>query len=510
MAVKARGSIGLTDLTDAYSVDLSTPAFSFAGDTDGVKSTQSFTCVVTGLRGTVNVPVDVAVADIVKPTGLDVTKSYDSSDTGETTPILTIQATTALTQTVLNNFGSTLIIPVSIKNTDVVLNKALGLSISLTGPSPYSITCGNEVQGISCDEKGNVSGAQTIVIPFSVFQGTSRKAATVTTSSLPSGITIPTNGNKAGTTSAEGSLTLNVANGSDLGGTNNGTITLTIKTGSTTVGTINFTWVKQIHGPAGTNTATVQLYQRAASSPAKPSADLTYTFATGVVSGTLGSWTQAVPDGTAQLWVITATAISTGATDTIGKSEWTGPVKLVKDGAGGYNQATIYLYKRAASAPAKPSSAVTYTFSSGALSAIPSGWSRSVPEADGNPCWITSAAAISQSASVSIAAAWWADVQKLAEDGEDSLTVTVVPSNGITFKNSSGSNTLTAHVYRGLTELTASEITALGAIKWYKITGSGDDITETYMTGKDGTQLTVSASEVSSTATFEARLETTT
>lgn len=83
---------------------------------------------------------------------------------------------------------------------------------------------------------------------------------------------------------------------------------------------------------AGLNSATVRLYQRAASSPAVPSVSLTYTFSTSLLSGTLGSWTQSVPSGTNPLWVTQATAVSASATDTILSSEWSAPVIEAQNG----------------------------------------------------------------------------------------------------------------------------------------------------------------------------------
>lgn len=115
---------------------------------------------------------------------------------------------------------------------------------------------------------------------------------------------------------------------------------------STTTDTIEYTeWATPViiaqngqNGSAGANTATVFLYQRAASSSAltKPQTDLTYTFATGVLSGTLGNWSQSIPatDGN-PCFVIQATAVGTGATDTIGPAEWSNIIKLVADGEDG-------------------------------------------------------------------------------------------------------------------------------------------------------------------------------
>lgn len=87
---------------------------------------------------------------------------------------------------------------------------------------------------------------------------------------------------------------------------------------------------------AGLNTATVELYQRAASAPSVPAGTLTYTFSTASLSGTLGSWTQAAPahDGN-PLYKITATALGTGPTDTIATSEWSTPQIIASNGTDG-------------------------------------------------------------------------------------------------------------------------------------------------------------------------------
>ena len=88
-------------------------------------------------------------------------------------------------------------------------------------------------------------------------------------------------------------------------------------------------------GSAGYNSTIVYLYQRSASAPTKPSVSLTYTFSSGVLSGTLGSWTQTVPSGTNPLYVTTAYAYSNTATDSIAGTEWSNPVIMAQDGAAG-------------------------------------------------------------------------------------------------------------------------------------------------------------------------------
>lgn len=88
-------------------------------------------------------------------------------------------------------------------------------------------------------------------------------------------------------------------------------------------------------GTAGLNTASIFLYQRAASVPAVPTSTLTYTFATAALSGTLGSWSQTIPAGTDPLYVTTATAASNAATDTIANTEWAAVRVLAQNGSAG-------------------------------------------------------------------------------------------------------------------------------------------------------------------------------
>lgn len=300
------------------------------------------------------------------------------------------------------------------------------------------------------------------------------------------------------------------------------------------------------NGQDGLNNATILLYRRGATTPEKPTAEVTYTFADASLSpiSALNGWTQAIPeiDGN-PCWVIAATASATTATDTIGVAEWSTQIKFVEDGAQGatgatgatgvtgatgktgtssytyirysvnangnpmvttptdatlyigvytgtsstaptsytsytwsrytgqdgatgvtgatgatgktgevgatgstgLNQATIFLYSRTTST--KPSSSTTYTFSSGVLSPIPSGWSRSVPTNDGNPCYVTTAIAIGYGSDATIASDAWSDPTVLVENGEDGYSPTVstgTSSDGsttITVTNKDGSTT---------------------------------------------------------------------
>jgi hypothetical protein len=83
--------------------------------------------------------------------------------------------------------------------------------------------------------------------------------------------------------------------------------------------------------------------------------------------------------------------------------------------------------------------------------------------------------------------------------GADAITMAITTNNGNVFKNSSGTTTLTAHVYKAGAELSSQDVAKLGTIKWYKDGG-------TTSVGS-GATLSVSASSVSSKAVYTAQLE---
>lgn len=85
------------------------------------------------------------------------------------------------------------------------------------------------------------------------------------------------------------------------------------------------------------------------------------------------------------------------------------------------------------------------------------------------------------------------------DNGADAITMAITTNNGTVFKNSNGSTTLTAHVYKAGAELSSQQIAQLGTIKWYKDGG-------TTSVGS-GATLSVSASSVSSKAVYTAKLE---
>ena len=467
MAIRSSDQISIVDLTDGYAVNLSTDAFTFAGDTTKVKSTQSFSTTIYGYCGSKAVTAAVDTTALSLPTGVTVT-----SDDDTIAPTLTFTATTALTQAILTNFGGKIDIPVVLDGGDITLHKSVAIGIALTGATgtaPYSILVGNEAQVISCDKDGKTLAAGTITIPFSIFQGTTRRACTVTYSTLPSGITL--NKNTDGTASAEGSLVLDVAAASNLGGANEGTITLTFKYGSTTVGTKTFTWSKSLTGATGgqgpqgnpgtngTSATSVVCGNEAVSVPctldgkAKAAMTITIPFA-GYIGTTRAACTVAystLPSGVTLGSNTPATASADGS--------------LVFSVAANANFGSNTTY----------TGEITLTFSCNSQTFVKKfTWSKALTGATGGK-------------------------GDKGDPGDDAITIAITSSNGTIFKNSAIATTLTAHVYQGGTELNTTQIAALGTIKWYK-----DGATTATATGQT---LTISAGDVTNKASYIAQLE---
>ena len=467
MAIRSSDQISIVDLTDGYSVNLSTDAFTFAGDTTKVKSTQSFSTTIYGYCGSKAVTAAVDTTALTLPTGVTVT-----SDDDTIAPTLTFTATTALTQAILTAFGGKIDIPVALDGGDITLHKSVAIGIALTGATgtaPYSILVGNEAQVIACDKDGKTLAAGTIAIPFSIFQGTTRRACTVTYSALPSGITL--NANTPGTSSAEGSLALDVAAGSNLGGANEGTITLTFKYSSTTVGTKTFTWSKSIAGATGSQ-----------GPQGNPGAN--GTSATSVVCGNEAVSVPCTLDGKAKAAMTITIPFAgyvgtTRAACTVAYSTLPSGVTLNKNNAATASADGSLILNVAANANFGANTTytgeITLTFTCNGQSFVKKfTWSKALTGATGSQ-------------------------GPQGEAGADAIAIAITSSNGTIFKNSAIATTLTAHVYQGGAELSTAQIAALGTIKWYK-----DGASSAAGTGQT---LTISAGDVTNKATYIAQLE---
>lgn len=308
---------------------------------------------------------------------------------------------------------------------------------------------------------------------------------------------------------------------------------------------VSYRGIDGSNGVNGMNAATIYLYQRATSTPSKPSNTLTYTFSTTKITGTLNNgWSTAIPTGTDAVYVTVASVSSKNDMATIATSAWSAPVVLVQngktgsDGKAGLNVATIYLYQRNTSKPSKPSASVTYTFSTGVASGLNNGWSQKIPDGT-NPLYVTLATASSNTATDTILSSEWSDVVVMAQNGEDGIspkvslsktggttTISIVDATGThtqtvkdgingtpgeagkdgktsyfhvkysndggkTFTGNSGEDT---GIYMGsYTDYTEADSTDVSKYTWVKVKGDKGD---TGQKGQDGTSIKITSKSV--------------
>jgi len=129
MAQKAADQVTIVDVTDAYSVILTSEAYAFPGSTTAALAGSTTTQVIA-MRGAEQVAASVTLSEVTAPTGVTVTKNADT-----TAPTLTITVTTAFTT------PGNVTIPVHIG--DVTITKQFSAGIALRG------TTGAAGKGIS-------------------------------------------------------------------------------------------------------------------------------------------------------------------------------------------------------------------------------------------------------------------------------------------------------------------------------------------------------------------------
>ena len=129
MAIKAVNQIDVIDLTDGYSVVLTSDSHTFLGTTTSVNGTQTTTTQVMALCGSEQVPCTVGT--ITCPTGISAV-----SDGKTPMPTITVTATSALTK------SGTITIPIVVDG-DITINKTFSYSIAFkgqTGQNGTSVT----------------------------------------------------------------------------------------------------------------------------------------------------------------------------------------------------------------------------------------------------------------------------------------------------------------------------------------------------------------------------------
>ena len=121
MAIRSSDQISIVDLTDGYSVMLTNDSHTFLGDTSKAIAASTQTTVIA-MCGASQVAASVNLDDVVKPTGVNVTK-----DTDATQPTLTIEVTTAVTA------GGVVDIPIQLDNGNITIHKLFTFQIAFKG-----------------------------------------------------------------------------------------------------------------------------------------------------------------------------------------------------------------------------------------------------------------------------------------------------------------------------------------------------------------------------------------
>ena len=120
MAIKSADQISIVDLTDGYSVILTSDGYTFPGTTTAAKA-GSCTTQIIAMCGSEQVAATVDLNSITKPTGITVTK-----DSNATSPTLTITASTSFTT------AGFVTIPVVVDG-DITITKKFAVGIAFTG-----------------------------------------------------------------------------------------------------------------------------------------------------------------------------------------------------------------------------------------------------------------------------------------------------------------------------------------------------------------------------------------
>ena len=130
MAIAASAQTTIVDMTDGYSVFLTSEAYTFPGTTSAAKDGSTTTQVIA-MQGAKQVAASVVLSEITSPSGVTVTKDSDA-----TAPTLTITVSTSVTG------PGNVTIPVHV-GSDIVINKTFSYAIAFTG------TTGAAGKGIS-------------------------------------------------------------------------------------------------------------------------------------------------------------------------------------------------------------------------------------------------------------------------------------------------------------------------------------------------------------------------
>lgn len=169
MAIKSADQITIVDVTDAYSVILTSEAYTFVGGVDGVPSGNSCTTQAVAFCGSTQcTSVTVVQNDIVCPAGI----SASVSNNGTKNPTITFTTTATV------GVSCEATIPVSVDG--IVVNKKFSFAVAKTGATGAAGANGTNGTNGKDGEDGK-DGADAITLTITSSAGTVFKNSTGST-----------------------------------------------------------------------------------------------------------------------------------------------------------------------------------------------------------------------------------------------------------------------------------------------------------------------------------------
>ena len=358
----------------------------------------------------------------------------------------------------------------------------------------YSVILTNEAHTFLGSTSAAKAGSTTTQVIAMV--GANIHAASVTLSEItkPSGVTV-TKDNDTTTPTLTISVSTSVTTG--------GVVKIPVHVGDVTI-TKEFTFGIAFTGATGST---------GASGVGISSVDVQYAKSTSSTTAPTSGWSTTAPtweDGK-YIWSRTVTTYTNSTTDTSEAACITGAKGAT--GAQGATGATGDTGATGATGNGVSSIVEQYYLSTSNTTQSDGSWVTSYPGwSDGKYLWTRSVITYTDGTSVQTVAKCVTGAKgatgaqgatgatgATGPAGADAITMNVTSSGGTIFKNSSIETVLTAHVYKAGVELNATQIAALGTVKWYKDGGTTAVAT--------GTTLTIDAGDVTSKATYTAQLE---
>ncbi|CAL9955625.1 hypothetical protein VPHD292_0012 [Vibrio phage D292] len=235
----------------------------------------------------------------------------------------------------------------------------------------------------------------------------------------------------------------------DLEGWSNGTIpagtddlyiaTAEVRSQTTTADVLPNYWGVGVLTSTAFRQQTVNIYKRGDNAP--PSADVTYNFTDGSITGLSGGWSLTIPSGDQDVFIGVAVASAAGVSDVIHPSDWSvGPL-----GTSGHQAQVINLYQTAQDVPAKPQSDIVYDFTQGKVTSNVSPWSTTVPQNTQGKIYVTTATANASALADSdiVPKEEWTSPQVIVESGINAVPVTLFRKHSLDSAPEKHTNTLT-------------------------------------------------------------------